>query len=127
MDNSPLRVCLTCREISLRSEEERGSRLREELLTVREELNKAHLAREVLEQHKDDSESVIAQMEKAKTDVELELERVLMERADLQVTLVTGCTPICGSETRRVAARLLGQFVQHGLCVHRRRSSRRKA
>lgn len=86
MANLPLRVCVTRREMSLRSEEERGSRLREELLTVREELNKAHLAREVLEQHKDDSESVIAQMEKAKTDVELELERVLMERADLQVT-----------------------------------------
>ncbi|XP_026278331.2 rootletin isoform X2 [Frankliniella occidentalis] len=76
------------REVSLRAEEDRGSRLREELLTVREELSRAHLAREVLEQHKDDSESVIAQMEKAKGDIELELERVLMERADLQEALL---------------------------------------
>jgi len=52
--------------MNLRSEEERCSRLREELLTVREDLNKALLSRDVLEQHRAESDNLMIQLEKAK-------------------------------------------------------------
>lgn len=54
----------TCREMNLRAEEDRCSRLREELLTVREDLNKAYLAKDMLEQHKSEAEALLAQVEK---------------------------------------------------------------
>nr|CAD7197852.1 unnamed protein product [Timema douglasi] len=54
------------RESNLRAEEERCSRLREELLTLREEMNRAYLSRDMLEQHKLETDSLINQLEKSK-------------------------------------------------------------
>ncbi|XP_013174159.1 PREDICTED: rootletin [Papilio xuthus] len=74
----------TNRESVLRSEEERSSRLRSELVSVREELNKAALARDLLDQHKMDTESILSQMDKHRSELEIELERTILERGDLQ-------------------------------------------
>lgn len=54
------------REINLRGEEDRCSRIREELLSVREELNKLYLSHDMLEQQKFEAENVITSLEKAK-------------------------------------------------------------
>lgn len=54
------------REINLRTEEERCSRLHEELLTAREELNKMYLSQDMLEQQKMESEGLIAVLERTK-------------------------------------------------------------
>ena len=75
------------RETSLRIEEERSSKLREEVLSLREELNRAQLARDVLEQQKLESDNYISQVEKGKGDLELDLERVLLEKSDLEELL----------------------------------------
>lgn len=57
---------LNYREINLRAEEDRCSRLREELLTLREDMNKAYLSRDMLEQQKMESDGLITQIEKSK-------------------------------------------------------------
>lgn len=57
---------LNYREINLRAEEDRCSRLREELLTLREDMNKAYMSRDMLEQQKMESDGLIAQLEKSK-------------------------------------------------------------
>lgn len=54
------------REINLRSEEGRCSRMREELLNVREELNKLYLAHDLLEQQKLECEALNSALEKEK-------------------------------------------------------------
>lgn len=54
------------REMNLRTEEERCSRLHEELLTAREELNKMYLSQDMLEQQKMESEGLIAVLERTK-------------------------------------------------------------
>ncbi|XP_049870906.1 rootletin isoform X2 [Pectinophora gossypiella] len=72
------------RETVLRAEEERSSRFRGELVTVREDLNKTALAKDLLEQQKMESDAIISQMEKHRSDLEIELERTLIERGDLQ-------------------------------------------
>ncbi|XP_063629513.1 rootletin [Cydia splendana] len=74
----------TNRESILRAEEERSSRLRSELVTVREELNKTSLARDLLEQQKIEADSIMSQVDKHRNDLEIELERTLLERGDLQ-------------------------------------------
>lgn len=55
------------REINLRGEEDRCSRMREELLNVREELNKLHLSYDMLEQQKLEADSLISSLEKTKS------------------------------------------------------------
>jgi rootletin len=50
----------------LRAEEDRCSRLREELLTLREDVNKAYLSRDMLEQQKMESDGLITQIERSK-------------------------------------------------------------
>lgn len=55
-----------CRELSLRSEEDRCSKMREELLTLREDLSKAYLAKDMLEQQKLETDGLISQIEKSK-------------------------------------------------------------
>lgn len=57
---------MICRELSLRSEEDRCSKMREELLTLREDLNKAYLAKDMLEQQKMETDELISQIEKNK-------------------------------------------------------------
>lgn len=59
-------IMLHYRELNLRAEEDRCSRLREELLTLREDLNKAYLSHDMLEQQKMESDGHIAQIEKNK-------------------------------------------------------------
>lgn len=54
------------REINLRAEEDRCSRMREELLTVREELNKLYLSHDMLEQQKLEADKLISALEKTK-------------------------------------------------------------
>lgn len=54
------------REINLRGEEDRCSRIREELLGVREELNKLYLTHDMLEQQKIEAEDIISNLERAK-------------------------------------------------------------
>ncbi|CAH2040824.1 unnamed protein product, partial [Iphiclides podalirius] len=72
------------RESVLRAEEERSTRLRSELVTVREELNKTALARDLLDQQKIETDSIFSQMEKHRSELEIELERTILERGDLQ-------------------------------------------
>lgn len=55
------------RETALRAEEERCSRLREELLTAREELSRMYLSRDLLEQQKLEADSLIGNIEKTKS------------------------------------------------------------
>lgn len=57
---------IICRELNLRSEEDRCSKMREELLTLREDLNKAYLAKDMLEQQKLETDGLISQIEKNK-------------------------------------------------------------
>lgn len=54
------------REMNLRAEEDRCSRMREELLVVREELNKLYLNHDMLEQQKLEADSLIVALEKSK-------------------------------------------------------------
>lgn len=54
------------RELNLRAEEDRCSRIREELLTVREELNKLYLSHDLLEQQKLEADKLITSLEKVK-------------------------------------------------------------
>lgn len=54
------------RELNLRSEEEKCSKMREELLTLREDLNKAYLTKDMLEQQKLETDALISQIEKSK-------------------------------------------------------------
>lgn len=50
----------------MRSEEDRCSKMREELLTLREELNKTYLSKDMLEQQKLETDGLISQIEKNK-------------------------------------------------------------
>ncbi|XP_043473527.1 rootletin isoform X3 [Leptopilina heterotoma] len=75
------------REQTLRLEEERSSKMREEILTLREELSRTSLDRDMLEQQKLETDSLISQIEKSKGDVELELEQILLEKSDIQEML----------------------------------------
>jgi rootletin len=54
------------RELNLRSEEEKCSKMREELVTLREDLNRAYLTKDVLEQQKLETDAIISQIEKNK-------------------------------------------------------------
>ncbi|XP_069357622.1 rootletin isoform X1 [Maniola hyperantus] len=72
------------RESVLRVEEERSSRMRSELVTLREELNKIALARDLLDQQKIEADAILSQMEKNRSELEIELERTLIERGDFQ-------------------------------------------
>lgn len=76
------------REINLRGEEDRCSRMREELLTVREELNKLYLSHDMLEQQKQETNNFIATLEKSKCDYEMQLEKVLSEKSSAHDTLI---------------------------------------
>ncbi|CAG9769436.1 unnamed protein product [Ceutorhynchus assimilis] len=76
------------REISLRGEEDRCSRIREELLTVREELHKMCLSNDMLEQQKLESDAMISNLEKIKLEYELQLDKILGESSNVQDSLV---------------------------------------
>ncbi|ALC47431.1 Rootletin [Drosophila busckii] len=71
-------------EMNLRSEEDRSSRLREETISLREELNRVSLNRDLLEQQRIESDNLINLLEKQKSDLEYDLDRLLLEKCDLQ-------------------------------------------
>ncbi|KAH8382728.1 hypothetical protein KR009_004943 [Drosophila setifemur] len=71
-------------ELNLRSEEDRSSRLREETISLREELNRVSLNRDLLEQQRIESDNLINLLEKQKSDLEYDLDKLLMEKCDLQ-------------------------------------------
>lgn len=54
------------REMNLRNEEDRCSRMREELLSVKEELNKLYLSHDMLEQQKLEFSNLVSSLEKSK-------------------------------------------------------------
>ncbi|ENN80568.1 hypothetical protein YQE_03011, partial [Dendroctonus ponderosae] len=64
------------------------SRIREELLTVREELHKACLSHDLLEQQKLEADSLISSLEKVKQDYEHQLGQLLGESSNVQDSLV---------------------------------------
>ncbi|CAH1181054.1 unnamed protein product [Phyllotreta striolata] len=76
------------REITLRGEEDRCSRMREELLNVREELNKSYLSYDMLEAQKSEADSTIDNLEKIKADLELQLDKALGDRTDVHDSLL---------------------------------------
>ncbi|XP_034661483.1 rootletin [Drosophila subobscura] len=71
-------------ELNLRSEEDRSSRLREETISLREELNRVSLNRDLLEQQRIESDNLICLLEKQKSDLEYDLDKLLLEKCDLQ-------------------------------------------
>lgn len=74
--------------LTIRSaEESRSSSLREDTITLREELNKLYLTRDLLEQQRLESEEMLAISEKQRADVEFKLEKLLLENADLKYHL----------------------------------------
>ncbi|KAL5282684.1 CROCC family protein [Megaselia abdita] len=70
--------------LNLRAEEDRGSKLREETITLREELNKICLTNDLLDQQRIELENVIEALEKSKSDLESNLEKLEKERTNLQ-------------------------------------------
>ncbi|XP_046805055.1 rootletin isoform X2 [Lucilia cuprina] len=74
-------------ELNLRAEEDRGSRLREETISLREELNRISLNRDLLEQQRIESDNIINLLEKQKADLEYDLDKILLEKCDLQERL----------------------------------------
>ncbi|XP_017860567.1 PREDICTED: rootletin [Drosophila arizonae] len=71
-------------ELNLRSEEDRSSRLREETISLREELNRVSLNRDLLEQQRIESDNLINLLEKQKCDLEYDLDKLLLDKCDLQ-------------------------------------------
>src|SRR5690349_12506004 len=77
--------------IMFRAEEERSSRMREETITLREELNKLYLSRDLLEQQRIESDGLLTMIEKQKMDLEFEVEKLNNEKVDLNNTLDKKC------------------------------------
>lgn len=74
-----------------RAEEERSSRMREETITLREELNKLYLSRDLLEQQRIESDGLLTMIEKQKMDLEFEVEKLNNDKADLCNNLDKKC------------------------------------
>lgn len=64
------------------------SRIREELLTVREELHKTCLSHDLLEQQKLEADTLISSLEKVKLDYEHQLGHLMGESSNVQDSLV---------------------------------------
>lgn len=69
------------------AEESRSSSLREDTITLREEINKLYLTRDLLEQQRLESEEMLAISEKHRAAVEFKFERLLLENAELKYQL----------------------------------------
>ncbi|KAL9897900.1 ciliary rootlet coiled-coil, rootletin isoform 1-T1 [Glossina fuscipes fuscipes] len=74
-------------EMNLRAEEDRGSRLREETISLREELNRVSLSRDLLDQQRIESDNLISLLEKQKNDLEYDVDKLLVDKCDLQERL----------------------------------------
>lgn len=70
-----------------RAEEARSSSLREDIVTLREELNKLYLARDLLEQQRIESDEMLAISEKQKAELEHKYEKLQLEHLDVQYQL----------------------------------------
>ena len=86
------------REMSLHTELDRCSLIREELLTAKEELNKLYLSHDLLEQQKLEADALVASLEKSKFNYQMELERVLGERSNVCDTLAKNETATASLE-----------------------------
>lgn len=65
--------------------------MREETITLREELNKLYLSRDLLEQQRIESDGLLTMIEKQKMDLEFELEKLNNERCELNNQLDKKC------------------------------------
>lgn len=74
------------------AEEERTSRLREETITLREDLNKLFLSRDLLEQQRVESDGFLSLLEKQKMDLEYEVDKLNSERIELSTHLEKKCS-----------------------------------
>lgn len=74
-------------ELNLRAEEGRSTTLREDIVTLREELNKIYLARDLLEQQRLESDEMLAITEKQKADIEHKYEKLQLEWFDIKYLL----------------------------------------
>lgn len=61
--------------------------MREDIITLREELNKLYLTRDLLEQQRLESEEMLAISEKQRNDLECKLEKLSLENADIKYQL----------------------------------------
>lgn len=66
--------------------------MREDTISLREELNKLYLTRDLLEQQRLESEEMLAISEKQRADVEFKLEKLLFENAELKYQLEQSST-----------------------------------
>ena len=76
----------------IRAEEERSSRLREESITLREELNKIYLCRDLLEQQRLETESLLNIVEKQKAELEYDLDKINVEKQEAKEMLEKSAT-----------------------------------
>uniref|UniRef100_A0A1A9X182 Rootletin-like coiled-coil domain-containing protein n=1 Tax=Glossina brevipalpis TaxID=37001 RepID=A0A1A9X182_9MUSC len=74
-------------EMNLRAEEDRGSRFREETISLREELNRVSLSRDLIDQQRAESDNLISLIEKQKNDLEYDLDKLLADKCNLQERL----------------------------------------
>ncbi|XP_070507489.1 rootletin-like isoform X2 [Chironomus tepperi] len=79
-------------ELNLRAEEERSSRMREETITLREELNKLYLSRDLLEQQRIETDGLLTMMDKQRMDLEFEVEKLSNEKTELNNNLEKKCS-----------------------------------
>ncbi|KAG5673476.1 hypothetical protein PVAND_003521 [Polypedilum vanderplanki] len=79
-------------EMNLRAEEERSSRMREETITLREELNKLYLSRDLLEQQRIETDGLLTMIEKQRMDLEMEVEKLNNEKTELNNNLEKKCS-----------------------------------
>lgn len=70
-----------------RAEEARSSELRENIISLREELNKLYLANDLLEQQRIESDEMLSICEKQRADLESKLERLHIESTDVKYQL----------------------------------------
>uniref|UniRef100_A0A8D8VW00 Rootletin n=1 Tax=Cacopsylla melanoneura TaxID=428564 RepID=A0A8D8VW00_9HEMI len=71
------------RETELRGKDDMNRRLREDLLIANEDLKNAKLAKELLEQNKEEMETLLGHVEKSKGDLESEMERLLLDQSEM--------------------------------------------
>lgn len=70
--------------MNFRAEESRSSALREDTLTLREELNKLYLSRDLSDQQRIETEEMLTIAEKQRAELEYQLEKMQFENGDVR-------------------------------------------
>ena len=65
--------------------------MREETITLREELNKLYLSRDLLEQQRIETDGLLTMIEKHKMDLEMEVEKLNSDKNELNNSLEKKC------------------------------------